>query len=92
MKDDSTANCCRVSSVEDVVIEPNSEVCVSAKLLDHMKKDNYCMLEGFDTFSEKTGLMVAKAVVDTRTGSGPVRIAYFTDSSVTLFKDTLAAK
>lgn len=87
----NSSNCCRVAIAENIVIEPNSEVVISGKILDHTDKDRSCLIEGFDTFTEKTGLMVAKVVVDAKTGSVPVRIANFSETPVTLYKDTVTA-
>lgn len=60
MKTGSEPACCRVTVCENVTVDPNSEVVVSGKIIDHVDRDSMCLVEGGESFLEKTGLMVAK--------------------------------
>ena len=83
--------CCRVALVENVEIPPCSEIVVSGKTLDHIDKDYSCLIEGSENFVQKTGLLVAKSVVDPNTGRIPIRLANLTDKPIKVFKDTVTA-
>ena len=90
-KSDGKMNCCRVSISKDVVIPPNSEMIVQGKVVDHIEKDKFCLVEGCDSFSDKTGLLVAKTVFDPKQSYVPLRLANFSEKPVKLYKDTTTA-
>ncbi|KAL4240625.1 hypothetical protein ACF0H5_001416 [Mactra antiquata] len=92
MKSDSLSSCCRVSICEDTVIDANFETVVQAKLLDHVDRDQLAMVEGLSKFTEWTGLMLAKVLVDPKSGFVPMRIANFSDKPAKLYRDTVTGK
>jgi hypothetical protein len=92
MKNSTVSSCCSVSICENTIVDPNSEVIVQAKLLDHVDKDKLCLVEVSDYLSQKAGLIVTKVLVHTKSGTVPTRIAiFFPENSVKLFKDTMTA-
>lgn len=91
LKSDTKPTCCRVALTEDVELAPGSEIVIGGKTLDHIDNDQSCLVEGIDKFVQKTGLLVAKVLVDPKNCRVPIRIANFTDKPVKLFKNTITA-
>jgi hypothetical protein len=91
MKNRTVSSCCSVSICENTIVDPNSEVSVQAKLLDHVDKDKLCLIKVSDYLSQKTGLIVTKVLVHTKSGTVPTRIASFSENAVELLKDTMTA-
>ena len=91
MKNSSNTSCCRVALIEDVELSPDTEVVITGKILDHIDRDQSCVVEGVDKFMQKTGLLVAKVLVEPKTGRIPIRIANLTDKPIKIFKNTVTA-
>lgn len=89
MKDSSQSLCCRVSLVDNIVVQPQTEMIVPGKILDNPGQENCCLMEGQKSFMERTGLMVAKTLVNPSLGNVHVRLANLSNQSVKVYKDTV---
>lgn len=58
------ATCCRVIITENVQIPANSEVIVEGKTIGQMPEKQCCLIEGSENFMQKSGVLVAKVLVE----------------------------
>jgi len=63
-KNDKTASCCRIAVHETTVVPPETEMIIHGKPLDPLNKDSLGIIEPNLKFADKTGLLVAKSLVD----------------------------
>ncbi|MES9904881.1 MAG: pol polyprotein, partial [Sedimenticola sp.] len=83
--------CCRIAVGETVEIPPETEIIVSGKPIDPINRHKVGILEPKNGFMEKTGLMVARVLVDPKFGSVPIRLANFKKTPCTIYENTVAA-
>ena len=88
-KSNAQATCCRVSVSEDIVVPACSELILMGRPLDVVDNKCHAIVEPSPTFVERTGLLVAKLVVDTTKGVIPLRLANLKDEPYKIFKDTV---
>ena len=82
LKASNKPSCSRIALQRDVEIAPKSEMIVDGKLIDHIDKDFFCLLEGSEKFMSKSGLMIAKVLVNPKFKAIPIRIANVTDKPI----------
>ena len=83
--------CCRVALAENLSIPADSEIIVSGKPLDSLDRKRLGIVEPSMKFVQNTGVMVAKALVDPKTGNIPLRLANFSKDPVMVHKDMVTA-
>ena len=84
--------CCRVAVTETVEILAHSEIIVNSKPLGIVGEGSYGLIEPDVKFTEKTGLLVAKVLVDPSRNTLPIRIANFGTEPCKIFKNTVVAE
>ena len=87
----SETNCCRIALAETVEVPPESEIIVQGKPLDAINRNSVGILEPVEKFVERTGLMVAKLLVDPAAGNVPIRIANFQKEPCIIYENTVTA-
>ena len=85
------STCCRIAILEGVEIPPESEIVVKGRPLDLFDKNSVGTLEGTSQFVDRSGLLVARALVSPETGSVPIRIMNLNDQPFFLHKNTVTA-
>ena len=83
--------CRRIALCETVVLPPRSESIVTAQLMDGKATDELVVIEATSQFQERHNLMVARALVHTNRNQVPLRLLNLTDSTKTVYKDSIAA-
>ncbi|MCG8048838.1 MAG: RNA-directed DNA polymerase, partial [Candidatus Thiodiazotropha taylori] len=91
MSNGTRPQCCRVALVENVSVPPESEVIVSGKPLDNLDRSRLGIVEPSNNFVQKTGVMVAKVLVDPKLGNIPLRLANLSNEPIRVNKDTVTA-
>ena len=87
----SDTNCCRISVSETVEIPPESEMIIKGQTIGPVEYNSVGIVESSDKFVEKTGLLVAKAVVQQNSNIVPLRVANFSTEPKLVHKNTVAA-
>ena len=84
----STSKCARIQVAQSVCIPPNYEMIISGQISHRHRNfdESVGTIEQIKSLPENTGLLVAKAVVNTNDKTLPVRIANFSDKMVKLDK------
>ena len=82
--------CSRITITENVVIPPECEMIVPSKLSEPVN-NTIGVIEPFSKFVTKSGLMVAKTLVDVKEGKIPIRVANLGFDSRTVYRGTIAA-
>lgn len=82
--------CCRIAIKDDVVVPAESEMVLSGKLMSRVK-GAIGVVEGQNNFMERSGLMIARSVVDQKDGVIPLRVVNFGLEPIAVFKNTIAA-
>ncbi|MEW8548083.1 MAG: reverse transcriptase family protein [Candidatus Thiodiazotropha sp.] len=77
---DITPTCCRIAIHENVEVPPECEIIVQGRPLDRV-----------ETFVDRSGLLVAKALVSPEYGTVLLRIMNLGDKPFRLYKNTVAA-
>ena len=91
MKDgNKNATTCRIAVTENVVIPPESEIIIPGKPVDIIQS-TVGLIEPNPKFTQKTGLMVGKTLVDVNKGELPIRMANLSKEPYTLYRNTIAA-
>ena len=83
--------CCRVALVENVSIPAESEIIVAGKPLDSLDRGRLGVVEPSMKFVQNTGVLVAKALVDPKSGNIPLRLANFSKEPIMVHKDMVTA-
>lgn len=86
-----TSTCCRIAVLEKVEIPPECEVIVKGRPLDKFDKNGTGIVEASECFVNRSGLMVAKALVSPETGTVPIRIMNLGGEPILVHKNTVAA-
>lgn len=92
MKTKQLGNCCRVAIEETIEIPSNTEMILPGKTLDDTGSLSCCLMTSYKNFMDKTGLLVAKTLVNPVTGNVPVRLINLSDKPIVVFKDTVTAQ
>ena len=88
---DQTANSCyRIAVCENVTVLPGSGIMIEGKLLGSINSQ-LGLVETNSKFCEKSGLLVAKALVDSNNEIVPLRVVNFNNQPYTVNKNTVAA-
>ena len=90
---DVQPRCCRVAVLEPVVIPPEPEIVESGYTRSLIDNSGTGLIEADEKFmkAKAKGLLVAKALVCSRTGTMPIRIANPYSQSFKLYKNTIVA-
>ena len=83
MSNDIQPVCCRVALVENVSIPDESEIIVVGKPLDSLDRGRLGV--------QNTGVLVAKVLVDPKSGNIPLRVANFSKEPIMVHKDMVTA-
>ena len=83
--------CCRIGIFEGVEIPPKSEIVLKGRPLDLFNKNSVGILEGTIQFVDRSGLLVARALVSPETGSVPIHIMNLNVQPFFLHKNTVTA-
>lgn len=75
----------------NVEIPPQSEKIIKGHPCGVIKYDSIGMIESNESFVEKTGLIIANAVVQQHSNVVPIRVANFGMKAITVYKNTIAA-
>ena len=84
--------CCIISVAETVEIPPESEEIIKGQVCVMVKYDSVDIIESNEIFVEKTGLLIAKSVVQHNSNVIPLRVVNFSRQPVTVHKNTIATK
>ena len=79
---------CRVTAAKTVVVPPLSEVILEGYVVGRSNRPMNAVVESVSSFGRETGLLVGKALVDTATGSVPLRILNPREEPVEVFQGT----
>ncbi|MEW8544975.1 MAG: reverse transcriptase domain-containing protein [Candidatus Thiodiazotropha sp.] len=88
---DIIPTCCRIAILESVEVPPESEIIVQGRPLDRVDTNSIGILEATESFVDRSGLLIAKALVCPEFGTVPMRIMNLTSQSFMLNKNTVAA-
>ena len=83
--------CYRITVAEKVVIPPETEMIVPGKVSGTHGENATGVLEGRPEFIEKSGLVVARSVIDMSGKNVPIRVANFHKESRTMYANTFVA-
>ena len=86
----STHSCCRIAVSENITIPPESEMIVPGKIIDDVR-GTLGVIEPKQSFVEKSGLLVAKALINVNVGEIPIRVINLSNEPHSLYKNTIAA-
>lgn len=89
-EENASPTCSRVAIVKNCVIPPESEVILQGKPVDVISQ-TIGIVEPKINFCSKSGLLVAKALVDVRSGCIPLRVINFSNQPYTVYENTIAA-
>lgn len=91
ISDLNVPTCCRIAIDQQVTVPPESEMIVQGRPIDTLSKGKNCVLETAPSFNEKSGLLVAKALVDPCKGLVPIRVINLSEQPQIIHKHTVAA-
>ena len=83
--------CCRVALVENVSIPAKSEIIVAGKPLDQLDRGRLGVVEPSMNFVQTTDVLVAKVLIDPKSGNIPLRLANFSKEPFMVHKDMVTA-
>ena len=90
LKNDGNTACCQVTVKENVVIPPESEIILPGKLIGP-NSHTVGIIEPLQKFVLKSGLLIAKSIVDIKNGSIQIRVVNLGYEPFTVYKGTVAA-
>lgn len=88
----SAKTCCRICIQETIMVPANSEIIVSGEPTSPIFKGSIGLIEPNEEFIEKSGLLMARAIVKSNSYDIPLRIMNVQDQPCTLYKGTLVAQ
>ena len=88
---DAISTCCRIAILESVEVPPESEIIVRGRPMDMIDKNSTGVVEATDRFVDRSGLLIAKALVCPVFGTVSLRIMNLNSESFMLHKNTVAA-
>ena len=83
--------CCRVALIDHINVPPESEIIVAGKPIDNLDRSKPGLVEPSMQFVENTGLLVAKVLVDPKSGKIPLRFINLSKEPISVYKDTVTA-
>ena len=81
----------RVAIAETVDVPPECEILLMGKPLDVVDRKGVGVVEATDSFIDRSGLLIAKALVCPEFGSVPLRVMNLSNEPCKLYKNTIAA-
>ena len=69
-------SCCRISVRDYTVVPPESEMIIPGIPIDNTCNHSCAMMQTYDQFVEKKGLLIAKSIVDLTNETVPLTVAY----------------
>ncbi|MCG8045657.1 MAG: reverse transcriptase domain-containing protein, partial [Candidatus Thiodiazotropha endolucinida] len=87
----ATPSCCRVAVLESTKLPPECEIIVKGRPLDRFDRDSTGIVEATECFVNRSGLIVARALVSLEAGTVPIRILNLGEEPIFLRKNTVAA-
>ena len=88
---DAIPSCCRIAVTKTIEVPPESETIVMGRPLDRVDSHSIGVVEATEKFVDRSGLLIAKALVCPETGTVPLCIMNLNNEPVTLYKNTIAA-
>ena len=88
---DALPTCSRIAILETVEVPPECEILVLGKPLDAVDSNGTGVLEATESFIDRSGLLIAKALVCPEYGTVPLRIMNLGNEPCKLYKNTIAA-
>ena len=85
------STCCRIAILESVEVPPECEIIVQGRPMDRIDKNSTGVVEATERFVNRSGLLIAKALVCPEFGTIPLRIMNLNSESFMLHKNTVAA-
>lgn len=83
---------CRIAVSEDIVVPPDTEVIISGKMIDPIINIENGLISAQSNFVNKTGLLLAHAIVKPEHGVIPLRVMNASGEKCSIKKCTVAAK
>ncbi|CAC5382340.1 unnamed protein product [Mytilus coruscus] len=83
------SSCCRISIAETVDIPPDSEMLIKGMPCGPVIFNEVGLVETNKSFIEKTGLLLARVVVQPNSNIIPLRVANFSTEPVKVYKNTI---
>ena len=87
---DALPTCSRIAILETVEVPPECEILVMGTTLDAVDSNSTGVLEATKSFIDRSGLLVAKALVCPEYGTVPLRIMNLGSEPYKLYKNTVA--
>ena len=88
---EAISTCCRIAILESVEVPPECEIIVQGRPMDRIDKNSTGVVEATERFVNRSGLLIAKALVCPEFGTIPLRIMNLNSESFMLHKNTVAA-
>ena len=84
--------CCRVDLIDHINVPPESEIIMAGKPIDNLDLIKTGLVEPSMQFVENTGLLVAKVLIDPKSGKKiPLRFINLSKERISVYKDTVTA-
>lgn len=90
-KGDNQVSCCRIVVSEKVIIPPESEIIVPGKVIDGIDRNSVGILEPYEYFEVKKGILVSRTAVDLNKDFVPIRMANLGKEPCEVYENTVAA-
>ena len=88
---DALPTCSRIAILETIEVPPECEILVMGQPLDAVDSNGAGVLEASESFINRSGLLIAKALVCPEFGTVPLRIMNLNNEPYKLHKNTIAA-
>lgn len=83
-------SCCKVSIAETVEVPPHSEMIIKGHAFGRIKYNSIGIVETNKEFIEKTGLLLARSVIQQNSNTIPLRVINFSEDPIKVHKNTVA--
>ena len=88
---DIIPTCSRIAILETVEVPPECEIIVKGRSLDRIDSNSTGVFEATQSFADRSGLLIPKALVCPEFGTVPLHIIILNHEPFVLYKNTLAA-
>ena len=88
---DIIPSCCRIAINENVEVPPECEIIIMGHAMDRVDTCGIGVLEATESFVDRSGLLIAKALVSPEFGTVPLRIMNLSNEPCMLHKNMVAA-
>ena len=85
---DAIPTCSRIAILDTVEVPPECEIIVKGRPLDKIDSNSIDILEATESFVDRSGLLIAKALVCPIFGTFPLRIMNLNHEPFVLYKNT----